>query len=147
LGFALVRGNVAYNNGGTENEVSTYPTNSASDADPVPTSTLDPAGQGKIEIVLDTRTSGSWSASWYFTPTNGSRALLHTETSYSQSISYIGFGSGANGGGGGFAKGSVDNFLLEADSALGAVPEPSNATLLGLLLGAGLLRRKRLGSE
>ena len=112
-------------------ELVTFRGTNATGRNDIPTSFLNPAGEGIFSIVLDT-TSTFWKASWFFTLPASSPTQLGSTFTYTTNptISHVGFGGRGN------AVGTVSSFSLVA------VPEPTSA-LAGILLGAGLLRRKR----
>ena len=83
---------------------------------------------GTFKIQLDT-TQPFWKVDWFFNNVN-IKTFTFTSGNPNPSITAVGFSSWQS------ATGRVDNFTLSY------VPEPTTA-LAGVLLGAGLLRRRR----
>ena len=130
--WSLVRGNVPR----VGSEVGYFPGPGVHDRHDLPLSIVEASPSGTfdtLKIVLDTR-DADWSATWSISPgATGAFAASwsHTYASGNPAITHVGFGKEIA------AKATVKNFRLEE------VPEPADATLLLLLLWAGLLRRRR----
>ncbi len=132
--WALLRGNVARSG----SEIGTFGKNLANRVD-IPTGTAEasPANTfDTLKIELDT-TGTFWKTTWYISEGAGStfKELRNFTYSVNPSISYVGFGIGYQTGK--FPDATVRNFSLTA------VPELSNVGLVGFLLGAGFLTRRR----